>query len=279
MKEQLIELKDSLFGSLETFGTSMLDGLLNFLVALLLLLFGWIVSKIISKIILKVLTKANVDALAEKLKLHELTGGSGMDIKLSKIASKIVFWFLFMIFFITAVDKVGWTVITEEIKALITFIPKLIVAGIIFTLGFYLATLVRDVLTAATKSLGIGTGRIIANLIFYFLVIIIALTSLQQTGIDTSIITSNLNLIIGAVLIAGAIAYGFGAKDIMSNVLSTFFAKKSFKAGQVVQVGAVKGTIIEIDSISIKLDTGSNHVVIPTQKFLSDNVIILQDIE
>ncbi len=129
------------------------------------------------------------------------------------------------------------------------------------------------------KSMGSSTGGMISSIVFYFILILVSITSLDAAGMDTSLISNNLVMIIGAVLIAGAISYGFASKDIMKNVLSTFFAKKNFKLGQEVKIGTRIGTIIDMSSISITLLNGTEKVVIPTTKFVSDDVVILKDVE
>ena len=63
-------------------------------------------------------------------------------------------------------------------------------------------------------------GKIISGFVFYFLVVIITITALDQIGIDTSIITSNVVLILGAILLAASISYGIASKTILSNMLA-----------------------------------------------------------
>ena len=251
----------------------------KFIGAVLVIFIGWIISKIISKLVFKFLKKSKFDSLIDNTQVGEVFGGDKLHGQVSKYISKTVYWVLFLIFFMSGAKILGWTMITDLITQIIEYIPKVFMAIIIFTIGTYMATFIRDVIKTTTKSLGLSTGSFIANIVFYFLLVIVSITALDQAGIETSLISSNLILIIGAILIAGSIAYGFAAKDIMGNILSTFFAKRAFKLGQEVSVGDVRGEIIDMSSISITLWSNDQKIVIPTKKFISDNVTILKDID
>ena len=60
-------------------------------------------------------------------------------------------------------------------------------------------------------------------LLFFIILIFTSVTALNQAGIDTAIITSNITLILGALLLAFAIAFGIGANRIVTDLLKTFY--------------------------------------------------------
>ena len=225
MKDLFIDLKESFLNSFDTIGGTMATGISKFMLALFIAIVGWIIAKLIRKIVYRIMKKIKIDELVEKLNIQELTGGK-VEVELSKITSGIVYWFLLLIFLITSADIVGLTVIAEELKALVAMIPKLVVAAVIFTIGFYIATFIRDIILSATKSVGLATGKIIAGFVFYFLIIVIALTALNQAGINTEIITNNLTIIFGSILVAGANCLWFCIKRYTKKYSINFFCEK-----------------------------------------------------
>ncbi|MCP4120356.1 MAG: mechanosensitive ion channel [Bacteroidetes bacterium] len=266
--------KDTLF----SYANSMAAAFKTFVGALVILIIGWIIAKIVSKTIRKLLERIQVGKLLEKSNLQELFGNRDMAKTATNVISKFVYYFILLIFILMATEALGMEAITEQVSALIDFFPKVVIAVIIFMIGFYIASFIRDMVTTATKSVGIAGGSIIGSGIFYFLLIIVSVTSIEQMGIDTELITSNLSIIIAGIIIGGAISYGFAAKDIMSDIVSTFFAKKSFIAGQFIRIGDIEGQIIEINSTNITVLSNNDKIVVPTKQFMSQSVTILNDV-
>ena len=76
-------------------------------------------------------------------------------------------------------------------------------------------------------------------------------------------------------LIAFAIAYGFAARDILTNILSSYYGKDRFKAGMRVRVGQDEGVIERIDSIAITLRTADRLVLLPTRQLITERIEVL----
>ena len=105
----------------------------------------------------------------------------------------------------------------------------------------------------------------------------VVITAIDQTGIRTDLISNNILLIVGVILIAGAVAYGYAAREIMRNMLSSFYSKKNFYPGQEIKIGDLQGTILAIDNTSVILKTATSKVIIPSSELMSNKVEILDE--
>lgn len=241
--------------------------------AIILIIIGWIVATITSKGIHRLLVSLKIDSIGEKLKSIDIL--SNVNISISKVLTKMLYWVVMLCFFIAATETLGLKNISEGISNLLAYLPRLISAATVFVVGIFLANIVKEIVEIACKSAGIAAGRIIGSFIFYFLLIITAITALNQAGMDTQLLTQNVNLILGAILAAFAIGYGFASKDIMANLLASFYSREKFRVGQTIKVDGIQGVIETIDSTSLTLQTEKNKVVIPLQKLLNTVVEIL----
>lgn len=106
----------------------------------------------------------------------------------------------------------------------------------------------------------------------------VTLTALEQASIDTSIITSNMTLILGAFMGGAALAYGLAARNVLSNMLGAFFNRRKFSKGQQIEVAGVKGRMIDMDNISITIQTEDEDIVILPAKILMDEQIRVKKI-
>lgn len=244
--------------------------------ALIVLLIGWLVARLVAFFVKKALRLAKFDAITEKLNADDMLGKANIKISSSEIVGKFVYWILMLVFFVVASDSLGWTVASESISELISYLPKLFSAIVIFVIGLYIANFVKKALKSIFESLGVSSGHIISTFSFYLILIIISLTALSQAGVDTSIITSNLTIIIGGIVLAFAVSFGIGSKDVLTNILSSFYSKNNFKVGLKIKMGALEGTIDSIDNVSCVIKTASDRVVIPVRKLLEEEITIIE---
>jgi len=249
----------------------------NLIGALVLLLVGWILAKIISGIIARLLSRIGLDTLADKLNRTDFFQEVNLEIRPIIIIKKFLYWTLMLIFVLSAAETLGLQIVTEQVSALVDFIPRLFTSIIILALGFYLADIVKKFVANACKSFGIPAWKIISSAVFYILLIALSITALNQAGIDTNIITFTVFILIGGSILAFALAYGIAAKDVLASILTAYYTKYNFQAGQIIEIEGHKGKIVEINNVSIKLDTGAEKVVFPMNRLLQNKVIIHED--
>lgn len=258
-------------------GESILDFMLTIGKALLILLIGWIIARIIRKVLTKGFEKMKLEQLAAKFKVDVLVSRFGANATLSGFLSKLAYWVIMLIFIAAAGDALGWTMISDGLGVFFGYLPTLMMAILIFIVGMYLADIVRRGVLAACESIGISGAKTIANIAYYVLVIFIAITALNQAGMDTSLITSNLTVIFGSILLAFAISYGIASRNIVGNLLSSYYSKGRYKPGQRIKVDEIEGVIEKIDSISVTVNTGHSKVVMPSKKLIEDTVEIISE--
>ncbi len=261
-------LREVFVNSAEVIGSN----LPHFITGFILIVIGWILAKLISGGIAKALDRIGINKLGDKLREIELF--KSFNYRLSDIVKKILYYSIFLVFFLSACEVTGLENVSSGIYNLLGYLPKLLVAGIMFLAGTFIANIVKDLVANATSSMNIKGGKFISQAIFYFLVIMVSITSLNQAGIGTEIITNNLTMILGAVLLTFAIGYGLASKDIMASTLASFYSKEKFKVGQTVGVNGIKGQIVDRDSTSVTIASDGRKVMIPLSKLVATEVEI-----
>jgi len=276
MKE-LTTWTELFMSSLQSFGHKLMGAIPSVIGAILILLIGWLIARLLSGGISKLLKVVKFDELAEQIKFTDFLSKANVEITPSGLIGRFVYWILILLVITSASDAMGWDAVSNEISKLIGYMPNLLIAIIIFIVGTYIATFVRDVIKGATGSLGISTGKLISSVVFYLLFIVVTLTALNQAGVDTSIITSNLLMILGAILAAASISYGFASKDLLANIMASFFNRKTFNTGQTIEVNGTKGKIIAVTNISIIVQNEAEEkVVIPSHQLVTNEVKIMR---
>ncbi len=263
---------DIIISSLKALGEALMQAVPNILGAIFLIFAGWLIAKALSYIIGKILNGLKFDKLMDKMSEMPLIKNSQFNINGIAIIKKFVYWIVLLLFFISASETLGWTSVSQEISNIIAYLPKLFSAVVILIVGLYIATVVKGVIAATLGSLEISSNRIISSAAYYVIATIISITAINQAGIDTSIITSNFTLVIGALMLAFALAFGLGARNLLSNILSATYSRKNFETGDEISIGNIHGKITKIDSISVSIKNEKSTYVIPASRLISENV-------
>lgn len=270
--ETLQQWEEMLSASLTTFSQRIFNVLPNVIGALLLLLLGWLIAKGVSVAIRKLLQSKTMSRITERLNRLSLLQRSDLSLDSVRIISRFVYWIILLIFFVAASETLGWTAVSRTLTNLINYLPALLSAIVIVLIGLYLAQTVRTIIRATLQSLRVGAAQLISSLAFYLLATIVVLTALEQAGVDTSIVTANLTLIIGAIVGAFAISFAIASRHILENILASFYGRKNFAVGDTIRVNTVEGEIVRIDSVSVVVKTKDAEVVLPAQTLISEQI-------
>jgi small-conductance mechanosensitive channel len=237
---------------------------------------GSIVASMVSKLITKLLSATGIDALADKINQIDFISNYNIKVLPSRVIGKIVYYVLMLVVIVIATDLLRMPAVSQLLRDLINYVPTLISAVIVLLFGLLIADTVKDATTTACKSLGIPSGVVIGNFLFYFIFLTALISALSQAKIDTDFIKSNLNILLGAAVGAFGLGYGLASKDMMSNFLASFYSRDKIKIGDLISVDGVKGVIIDMDNTSLALQLESSVVIIPLSKVATSKVEIFQ---
>jgi small-conductance mechanosensitive channel len=276
----LFNLWDLFVDSLRVFAEKFMGTIPNLLIAVIVLLIAWLLARLVSGGFERLLRTVKFDALAERLQLTHFLQQMGVQLSPSAVIGRFIYWIFVLLIIASAAETLNWTIVSELIQKLFAYLPKLATGIGIFIVGSYLASLARDFIRSATGSLGISTGRILSTVLYYLLFIMVVLTAMEQASIDTRILSTNLLMIIGAIMLAAAISYGFASREVLSNILAGFFNRRTFQKGMVIEVDGIQGMIVEMSNVAVTIQVSENErVVIPSHQLLTTKVKIIQQNE
>ena len=262
---QLPELTEIIGNTFQTLINQFVEFVPRLLGAFVILLIGIGFARLVAMIVRRVLGKVGFDKIGNRLNEISIIKQLKTEIKLSEIIAKVLYYFILLVFIKASTEKLGVGAITEMVSSLINFIPKLIAAAIMLQVGVLIADALRAAVINVCQSFNIASGRLLSMIVFIFFLIVTVISALGQAGINTELLESSFNLIIGGVIFAFAIGYGIASRDLMANIISSFYTKNKYKEGQVIQIDDAKGEIIKVDTLSLTLRTGQTTTVIPLQ--------------
>ena len=124
------------------------------------------------------------------------------------------------------------------------------------------------------RSLDITTDKLIANIVFYFIMLNIVLISLRQAKLQTEFMEDNISIILAGIAGAFAIGYGLASKDIMTSLLAGFYSRDKFHIGDEITIDGKRGEVVTINNDNIILRSDKSEHVVPFRKVTSEGVEI-----
>ena len=211
--------------------------------------------------------------------------------------AKLVYFVTFLLFLPGVLDKLGMhsvsTPIVNLTNSFLSFLPKLVAAGLILAIGIFVANIVKDLLLPVLKATKVDklqekTGiqatektsfsNILTNVVYGFILLIVITSALDQLGVAA--ISAPTNAIVSAIFAAipnvlGAIiiiALGVFISNLVANLLGSLLAgigtdslieKITGSPAKKVQLSKVISTIVKYLMVIIFLVQGINVLKLP----------------
>lgn len=255
---------------------SLLRGLMGFVFLVGYILICWLVIKLLSFILKKVFKVIRLDKIQNLLSDNEFL--SKVNFKISVDGILIFFVKIFMVFLMVVVgaELFGLEIVSREVGNLLLYVPKVFVALLIFVGGLYFATWIKKAIVGVLKAVDFSGARMIGNILFYLILVFVIITTLNQMGINTDIITSNISIIIGSLLLTVALSIGLGSKDVITRLLYSFYARKNLELGQLIRIEGLVGYVISIDNIYLCLLVEGKKHYLPIAKVSESHIEIIK---
>ncbi len=192
----------------------------NLIVAIIVLILGWLIGTFLGKLVYRILEAIKIDMLADQLGLDKLSARAGRRFSIAKLGQWVVKWFFFIGSLIAATEILGLTEVTSFLYAgVLAYAGHVIVAIVILLLGILAANFLSGIVAAAVKAGGIGASGMLASITKWSIVVFTVIAALSQLQIATSFLQDLFRAVVALIAIAGGIAFGLGGRDHAKKVL------------------------------------------------------------
>lgn len=191
--------------------------------ALLVFLIGLILAKWGKSLTIKVLETARLSALVKKSGLEPFLEKAEVKLKIEEIFGGIVRWLIILIFFIATVNILGLTTLSSVLNTVLAYIPKVISAVLVLTIGVLLAGAVEGLVKGALGQVDLKASRLLAKIASYLVVTFATLTAINELGIAQNLINALFIGVIAVLALGFGLALGLGSKDLVAKILNEWY--------------------------------------------------------
>ena len=195
-----------------------LDGVLgvvpNLVVAIIVLILGWIIGAALSKIVEQIFKAIKLDKLLAASGLEDLVAKAGIKLNSGKFLGELVKWFVIVVFLVTAFDVLGLSQVNAFLVGVVAgYIPNVIAAVLILLVAVVIAEVLRKAVVVSAKAADIVSYNFLGSVTKWSIWIFAVLAALFQLGIGATFIQTLFTGVIVAMAIAVGLSFGLGGKD------------------------------------------------------------------
>ncbi len=145
----------SLVTAMTALWTKVANFIPNLFGALVVLLLGFVVAKLLDTLLSKLLAKLGLDRLMGGTGLTKLLSRGGIQVPISTLVGKIVYWFVLLIFLVSAAESLGLERVSATLDMLALYLPKVFGAALVLLVGVLLAQLANGLVRGAAEGVGL----------------------------------------------------------------------------------------------------------------------------
>lgn len=196
------------------------------LLALVVLVAGWLVAKGLKLGTVKALRAINFHVLTEKAGVDSALRQGGLTQDTTSVVGTLVYWAIVLVTLVVACNTLGLGQVTTLLQHILLFLPKVIVGLLVLVFGAYFARFVATSVEAYCRNVGIVDGAMLGQLAFYAIMAFVALMALEQLDLTSDLLRSSFLILLGGIVLALALAFGLGGQKAAADLLERWRARR-----------------------------------------------------
>lgn len=197
--------------------------LLNLLYALILLFIGLLIAKGLQWLVLTVLGLLQLNKGSKQIGFTDFLTKGGVKKGPTELLGDLVYWLTIFVTVTAVAGVLGLISAKALLGGLLAYLPAVLSAAYVLGVGIFVALLLSAVVLVIANNIGLANADTLAKVVRYAIIIFAFLAALGQLGISADWIITSITVVVGAVGLAFAIAFGLGAKDKAADFLDKFF--------------------------------------------------------
>jgi hypothetical protein len=188
--------------------TTIWNSIPNFVGAIVVLGVSYYIGRWISQLVTELLAGIGFDKVLSWLGLGQALGEDKRTP--SEIIGTIVLVGIMLFATVEAASLLGFEIVADLVATVIGYAGQAVIAVAIFGAGLYLANLTRNLIEAT----GMANAAVLGRLARIAIMTLVIAMALGELGVAPEIVNLAFGLLLGAIAVAIALAFGLGGREI-----------------------------------------------------------------
>lgn len=196
------------------------------LLAVVIVVVGWMVAKMVRYAIAKGLRAVNFNVLTERAGIDAFLHDGGIRADTTEILALLFYWLVILASLVMAFNLLGLEYITDLLGRVVWFLPKVMVALLILAFGAYFARFIGNAVIAYCRNVHLQDAEILGRLAQYAILAFVVLIALDQVNVGGEIVRQTFLIVLAGVVFALALAFGLGGKEWAAEMLERWWPRR-----------------------------------------------------
>jgi len=193
--------------------------------AVLIFAIGLVLAYWVKKLVSEGLRVVKVEKLSQSLGIDQFLKKAEIKIKLSDILAVFFQWLIILVFFLAAIDILGLNAVSTVLTKVLSYVPNIIAAALIFAVGYFIAGIVEGLVRGALVSVDHEAAKPVSKLTRWALILIAFFAAVDQLQIAQGLISTFFQGLTYTIVLVVGLSVGLGAKDVVAKILNDWYEK------------------------------------------------------
>jgi len=201
----------------------------NLLAMITILIIGFIIAWAIKIFFLRFLKAIKFDRVSERWGLTHMLSKGGMSYSPANLLSRFFYWVIVLITLILGINALEVAATQNFVAQFFNYLPNLFAAIIILVIGYLVAIFLGQAALIAAVNAQMESARLVSRSVRWFILILSLTMALYHLGIAEKIIIAAFTILFGGVILALAIAFGWGGRELAKDFLERHYKGREKK--------------------------------------------------
>ncbi|MGZ3559396.1 MAG: mechanosensitive ion channel family protein [Thermodesulfobacteriota bacterium] len=203
----------------------------NLLAMVTILIIGFLIAWAVKVLLLRFLKAIQFDRVSKQWGLSDVLSKGGVAYSPVSLLTRFFYWVIVLITLILGINALEVTATQKLITQFFNYLPNVFAAIIILVIGYLISMFLGQATLIAAVNAQMESAKILARAVRWFIIILSLTMALYQLGIAEKVIIAAFSIFFGGVVLALAVAFGWGGRDLAKDFLERLYKRRE-KGGE-----------------------------------------------
>ncbi|MFZ2764018.1 MAG: hypothetical protein WAX80_03235 [Minisyncoccia bacterium] len=192
----------------------------NLVIALIILVLGWLVGALLGRAIWQVFKSLKIDDALRQSGLESFLRRGGVNLDSGAFVGALVKWFVIVIFLVAALDVLGLKQVNFFLQDVVLgYLPRVLAAALVLLLAGVIGDVTGRVVVTAAKTADIESAHFVGAIAKWSIWIFAILVALSHLGIAAAFSQTLFTGVVIAISLALGLSFGLGGQEAASRFI------------------------------------------------------------
>jgi small-conductance mechanosensitive channel len=195
----------------------------NLLAMVTILIVGFLIAWAVKGLLLRFLKAIQFDRVSRQWGLSDVLSKGGVTYSPVNLLSRFFYWVIVLVTLILGINALEVSATQNLITQFFNYLPHLFAAIIILVIGYLIAIFLGQAALIAAVNAQVESAKLLSGAVRWFIIILALTMALYQLGIAEKVIIAAFSIIFGGVVLALAVAFGWGGRELAKDFLERVY--------------------------------------------------------